>query len=98
MKPKLGKKCFRCVVSKAVAGCLFGCNKQERVARQLDVLIRENAARQENAIEEQIRQCPDALKVGELMEKLFQEIKHGFEGDVEQDRCLPPPESIIPPF
>jgi ferredoxin len=98
MGTRLKKQCASCIVAEKAGGSLFGCNKQDRVVRQLDMLTRENRPQQENAIEEQIRQCPEAFKVGEIMEKLFNQAKHGFEDNADQDRCLPPPEAIIPPF
>lgn len=98
MRAKFKKRCADCVVAEKVSGCLFGCNKQERVIRQLDVLVREHSVRQESAIEEQIIRCPDAFKAGELLEKMFENARRTGDEGTEPDRFLPPPETIIPPF
>ena len=94
MKARFKKRCANCIVAKEKSGCLFGCNKEERVLRELEVLVREINARRETAIEEQLRQCPEAFKAGELLERMFECTR---DSDV-MESCLPPAVSIIPPF
>jgi hypothetical protein len=98
MRAKLKQRCRSCLVAENVGGCLFGCNKQERIVRQLDVLVRESHARQENTIEEQLKRCPQAFKAGELLEKIFDRARHGNEENADYGCVQAPAEAIIPPF
>jgi hypothetical protein len=47
---------------------------------------------------ERLRQCPEAFKVGEVLDKACDTLKYRQEEVVEQDRVLPPPGAILPPF
>lgn len=96
MAAKLKKKCKRCIVAKRMAGCLFGCTRRERVMRALDALIADSDLRKD-PIEEQLRQCPEAFKAGELVGKLFDRLKYG-SNEPREGRFLPPAGALIPPL
>lgn len=46
---------------------------------------------------EQLRQCPEAFKVGEILGKAFDSLKYGQDEAIDGDRLLPPPGTILPP-
>lgn len=48
-------------------------------------------------IVEQLKQCPDAFKVGEILGKAFDSLKYG-QDEVLADRVLPPAGTVLPPF
>ena len=83
-----------CCAAKRVAGCLIRATKAERVMRELD-LVAQGAMRQENPIQEQLRKCPAAFQVGELLGKMCDSLKYSVE-EVEDERCLPPAGAVIP--
>jgi hypothetical protein len=47
---------------------------------------------------EKLRQCPEAFKVGEILGKTFDTLKYRQEDVIDEDRIMPPPATIIPPF
>ena len=49
-------------------------------------------------IMEQLKQCPDAFKVGEILGRVFDSLKYGREEGIEGERIMPPPGTVIPPF
>ena len=51
-----------------------------------------------DAIMEQLRQCPEAFKVGEILGKAFDSLKYAQDGGEVGDRYLPPAGVIIPPL
>jgi hypothetical protein len=69
----------------------------QRVLRALD-RARRNTSHSSDPIVEQLRQCPEAFKVGEILGKAFDSLKYGQEEAIDGDRILPPPGTIIPPF
>jgi len=83
-------------VAKRMAGCLFGCTVKERVLRELDTLLADSEI-QEDPIEEQLRQCPEAFKAGELLGRLFDQIKYD-RNEPGEARSLPPAGALIPPL
>ena len=96
MAAKLKKKCRNCIVAKRMAGCLFGCTRSERVMRELDALLA-GAENQKDPIEEQLRQCPEAFKAGELVGKLFDRLRYDGHEPGEA-RLLPPAGALVPPL
>jgi hypothetical protein len=96
MAAKLKKKCKNCVVAKRMAGCLFGCTRSERVMRELDALVTDSDG-QKDPIEEQLRQCPEAFKAGELVGKLFDRLRYD-DNNPEEKRFLPHAGALIPPL
>jgi hypothetical protein len=97
MEARIRKKCKTCVVAQRIAGCLFGCNRMERVSRELDALMLDSSASRQ-PIEEQLTQCPEAFKAGELIEKMFNAARLGYEERADHERLLPPPGTVIPPL
>jgi hypothetical protein len=49
-------------------------------------------------IMEQLKQCPEAFKVGEILGKAFDSLKHAQDGSELGDRYLPPSGVVIPPL
>jgi hypothetical protein len=49
-------------------------------------------------IVEQLRQCPEAFKVGEILGKAFDSLKNPQDGGELGDRYLPPAGVVIPPL
>jgi hypothetical protein len=97
MKAKLRQTCRGCTVARRVAGCLFNCNKDERVMRELDLALRDEASKTD-PIMEQIKQCPEAFKAGELVGKLFESINYPHDETGGGDRYLPPAGTVVPPL
>lgn len=48
-------------------------------------------------IMEQLKQCPEAFKVGEILGKVIDSFKYG-QDEPSGDRLLPPPGAVIPPL
>ena len=49
-------------------------------------------------IMEQLKQCPEAFKVGEILGKAFDSLKYAQDGSEIGDRYLPPAGVVIPPL
>jgi hypothetical protein len=49
-------------------------------------------------IMEQLKQCPEAFKVGEILGKAFDSLKYAQDGGEIGDRYLPPAGVVIPPL
>lgn len=96
MAEKLKKKCRNCILAKRMARCLFPCTRSERVMRELDALLAGSES-QKDPIEEQLRQCPEAFKAGELVGKLFDRLRYE-DNTAEAGHFLPPAGTIIPPL
>ena len=47
---------------------------------------------------EQLRQCPEAFKVGEILGKAFDSLNYVKDGGELGDRYLPPAGTVIPPL
>ena len=47
---------------------------------------------------EQLKKCPEAFKVGEILGKAFDSLKDAQDGSELGDRYLPPSGTIIPPL
>ncbi len=91
----LKRKCQKCPVAVKRGGCLFGCNKKEKLARELDLLIQEADSRTDPVVE-QLRQCPEAFTVGKAVERMFQGQPSAQAQDA--DRIMAPPGSVMSPF
>jgi hypothetical protein len=87
------KKCRTCVVPKEAAGCLFGCDAVQRVGLALDRALRQEDPK--DLIEEQLRECPQAFKAGDMLNKLFDQLRYDRAGE---DRLLPPVGVVTPPL
>jgi len=69
----------------------------KRVLRSLDE-ARHGRARTNDPIMEQLKQCPEAFKVGEILGKAFDSLKYAQDGSEIEDRYLPPSGVVIPPL
>jgi len=49
-------------------------------------------------IMEQLRQCPEAFKVGEILGKAFDSLRYAQDGSELGDRYLPPSGAVVPPL
>jgi hypothetical protein len=49
-------------------------------------------------IMEQLRQCPEAFKAGEILGKAFDALKYAPDGGEIGDRYLPPAGVVLPPL
>ena len=65
--------------------------------RELDLAMRDEAAHTD-PIMEQLKQCPEAFRTGELLGKLFDTLKYGHEDSACGDRYLPPQGTVLPPL
>ena len=97
MTARLRKKCKTCIVARRVSGCLVPCDRMEQIARELDVMLRDTPDEQIR-IEEQLKQCPEAFKAGELMERMFNAVRFGHDAPTEHEKLLPPPGAVMPPL
>jgi hypothetical protein len=69
----------------------------QRVTHELEAVTRENP-RQADPIVEQLRQCPEAFKAGEMIGKMLDSLKYNRANHCAEDRYLPPAGAIIPPL
>ncbi len=90
----LRKKCRTCRVAQRVSGCLFSCNKKERLMRELDLLVRD-AGSYIDPVVEQLKQCPEAFAAGKAIEQLFHSA--GLDPVETGERILPPPGAVMSP-
>jgi len=88
----LGKKCQRCRVAAQVGGCLFGCNKRERLTRELKLLIAATESRTDPLME-LLSRCPQAFEVGRAVERMIE--VHNRRPGIP---VLPPSGAVMIPF
>ncbi len=69
----------------------------ERVLRALQE-ARHGRVNTNDPIVEQLKQCPEAFKVGEILGKAFDSLKYAQDGAELGDRYLPPAGTVIPPL
>jgi hypothetical protein len=69
----------------------------ERVLRALEE-ARHGCANTTDPIMEHLKQCPEALQVGEILDKAFDTLKYAQDGSEVGDRYLPPAGVVIPPL
>jgi hypothetical protein len=69
----------------------------KRVARALKD-ARHGRVNANDPIMEQLRQCPEAFKVGEILGKAFDSLKYAQDGGEIGDRYLPPAGVLLPPL
>jgi hypothetical protein len=81
----------------AATACQTTDENAKRVLRALEeaTLGRVNA---NDPIMEQLRQCPEAFKVGEILGKAFDSLKYAQDGSEIRERYLPPSGVVIPPL
>ena len=78
-------------------GSRFLRSELEQVMRDLEAVIRDNP-RQMDPIVEQLKQCPEVFKAGEMIGKMLDSLKYNQGADAAGDRYLPPPGAVIPPL
>jgi len=69
----------------------------QRVTHELESVTRENP-RRVDPIVEQLKQCPEAFKAGEMIGKMLDSLKYSQDNDAAGDRSLPPAGAVIPPL
>jgi hypothetical protein len=69
----------------------------KRVLRALEE-ARNGRTNTNDPIVEQLKQCPEAFKVGEILGKAFDSLKYAQDGAELGDRYLPPAGTVIPPL
>jgi hypothetical protein len=60
--------------------------------------VAHGGANTSDPIMEQLRQCPETFKVGEVLGKAFDSLKYAQDGSEIGDRYLPPSGTVIPPL
>jgi hypothetical protein len=81
----------------AAATCRCIDEETERVLRALEQ-VAHGRANTSDPIMEQLRQCPETFKVGEVLGKAFDSLKYAQDGSEIGDRYLPPSGTVIPPL
>ena len=81
----------------AAATCRAVDEDAKRVLRSLDEATR-GRTDTNDPIVEQLKQCPEAFKVGEILGKAFDSLKYAQPGGELRDRYLPPAGTVIPPL
>ena len=69
----------------------------KRVLRALEGATR-GCTNANDPIMEQLKQCPEAFKVGEILGKAFDSLKYAQDGGELGVRYLPPAGVVIPPL
>ena len=69
----------------------------KRVLRALEDATR-GRTNANDPIVEQLKQCPEAFQVGEILGKAFDSLKYAQDGAELGDRYLPPAGTVIPPL
>jgi hypothetical protein len=69
----------------------------KRVLRALEDATRGRTTANDPIVE-QLKQCPEAFKVGEILGKAFDSLKYAPDGAELGDRYLPPAGTVIPPL
>jgi hypothetical protein len=69
----------------------------QRVMRELDAVTRDDHG-QADPIVEQLEQCPEAFKAGEMIDAMLDALKYRQDDKGAGDRLLPPAGAVIPPL
>jgi hypothetical protein len=86
----------RSAVKRSAGSGLLSC-KVDRVMRALEAATSEGP-RQTDPFLEQLRQCPEAFKAGEMIGTRLDSLKYSQVNDATTDRYLPPAGAVIPPL
>ena len=81
----------------AAAACRTTTEDAKRVLRALEEAT-DGRVSTNDPIMEQLKQCPEAFKVGEILSKAFDSLKYAQDGGELGDRYLPPAGVVIPPL
>jgi len=68
-----------------------------RVVRALEE-VAHGCVNTNDPIVEQLKQCPGAFKVGEILGQAFDSLKYAQDGGELGDRYLPPAGTVLPPL
>ena len=77
------------------------CRTIDEDAKRVLIALEEathNHVNTNDPIMEQLKQCPEAFKVGEILGKAFDSLKYDQEGGDLGDRYFPPSGAVIPPL
>jgi hypothetical protein len=85
--------------------CVKSPNPRRRVSRdEIEGVMRaleeamQNDANTRDPIVEQLKQCTEAFKVGEILGKAFDSLKYTQNEDTPREPYLPPSGAILPPL
>lgn len=81
----------------AAAACRIHAEDTTRVLSALEE-AKHGHVNTSDPIMEQLKQCPEAFKVGEILGKAFDSLKYAQDGSELGDRYLPPAGVLIPPL
>jgi hypothetical protein len=81
----------------AAAACRTITEDAKRVLRALEEATH-GRVNTSDPMMEQLRQCPEAFKFGEILGKAFDSLKYAQDGGELGDRYLPPAGVVIPPL
>ena len=81
----------------SAAACRTITEDAKRVLRALEEATH-GRVNTSDPIMEQLRQCPEAFKVGEILGKAFDSLKYAQDGAELGDRYLPPAGTVLPPL
>jgi hypothetical protein len=75
-------------------------NRRTNLERVMHALqeARQDDPHRADPIVEQLKQCPEAFKVGEILGKAFDSLKYAQNDGATAERYLPPSGAIIPPL
>ncbi len=83
--------------NQAAAACRSVDEDAERVLKALEEATHGRVSTSD-PITEQLKQCPEAFKVGEILGKAFDSLKYAQDGGEIGDRYLPPAGTVLPPL
>ena len=92
-----GRKSYRGGVAKPPISSISARYQFKRVMHELEAIKSEDP-RQTDPIVEQLKQCPEAFKAGEMIGKMLDSLKYSQDNDAAGDRYLPPAGAVIPPL
>src|SRR5579862_350535 len=72
--------------------------RSKRLGESRHNSTRQPCASVTGAVREQLKQCPEAFKVGEILSKAFDSLKYTQNESEIGDRYLPPASVVIPPL
>ena len=81
----------------AAAACGTIDGGAKRVLQALEE-VAHGRANTNDPIVEQLKQCPEAFQVGEVLGKAFDSLKYARDGGELGDRYLPPAGTVVPPL
>jgi len=81
----------------SAAACRTITEDAKRVLRALEEATH-GRVNTSDPIVEQLKRCPEAFKVGEILGKAFDSLKYAQAGSEIGDRYLPPSGVVIPPL